>query len=109
MADVQVPHLKMPLNFTHGPAPLVEQDSLEEVAQCAETVLATPQGYRDELPTFGTPDQTFSVGGIEPRLLMDALERWEPRAVVAIETDDILLEELVMFARVDLMGEEGGE
>lgn len=70
---------------------VVEQDSLEDVANCVITILATPVGSRDLAPDFGVVDMTFSnqpigaqerssillIGGQEPRAIIEGTERFD--------------------------------
>jgi hypothetical protein len=80
MTDFDVPRLKMPLRYVGGRAELVEQDSDDEVAQCAEAIVRTPIGHRLDLPDFGIDDQAFRENGADLPGIGGAIERYEPRA-----------------------------
>lgn len=65
----------------------VEQDSVDDVAQCVYVILATERGSRIEDPDFGITDPTFEVGGMDLGEALLQIETWEPRADVTIEED----------------------
>lgn len=75
-------HLAVPFQIDNtGSAVVVDQDSFLDVAQCVQTLLATPQGSRLELPQYGVPDPTFTDGHLSG--LEQAVQQWEPRAAGA--------------------------
>lgn len=75
-------HLRIPFTIdATGAASTVDQDSWLDVAQCVQTLLATPSGSRVELPDYGVPDLTFTDG--THANLEQAVQKWEPRAVGA--------------------------
>lgn len=59
------------------------QDSYDDIAASVEMVLSTPLSWRNVVPEFGTPDQTFS-NRIDINVIKAALSRWEPRATTQI-------------------------
>lgn len=77
------PFQMQPLN--QGAA-VVEQDSVQEVAQCVYAILATEEGTRPELPDFGLEDSAFKLGGLDLELIRDVAEEWEPRADLLTES-----------------------
>lgn len=82
MSDV--PHFDLPFRF--GPqAAVVEQDSLEEIANCVYAVLVCPLGFRVELPTFGLADPTFSMPAPDLDEIRDVVETWEERAGLLLD------------------------
>lgn len=81
---VKIPHMAYPFMWSaSGHAHVLEQDYLEEVANCCEVILKCPVGVRIELPEFGTPDQTFRPKA-DPEVILGVLSRWEPRADTSI-------------------------
>lgn len=84
MAHDIVPHLKLPvrLDARTGSLMTVEQDSLEEVAQSVEVILATPIGSRVDLPEFGAPSYLFEQFPVDTTAALAAVANWEPRALV---------------------------
>lgn len=95
------PHFDLPFRF--GPdADLVsvEQDSVDEIANCVEVVLRTHPGDRVEDPDFGSeplvPDQQpLGLAGV-----IAAVGEHEPRARLAAEQDPATL--LEAAARVGI-------
>lgn len=78
----KVPHFKHPLTVEGGVVATVEQDSLEDIAQCVEAVARTIVGSRIDAPGFGVPDETFLQQGASPSVApyIRAVEAAEPRA-----------------------------
>jgi phage baseplate assembly protein W len=101
-------HLRFtPFQIVNGRAGTVEQDSPEDVLQCVETIMRFRRGQRPDAPDFGVPDQAHRQGGADPAEVLDAIERFEPRAhrvAAELETD---LAGLMQIVRVRL-GDEGG-
>lgn len=81
----QIPHLAYPFRLGgNGHARVLEQDTVDEVANCCQVILKTPVGMRIELPEFGYDDPAFSRGTVRADVLAMALNRWEPRATLDI-------------------------
>lgn len=78
----------------------VEQGSSREILGAAENVVKTMQGSRAANPDFGTPDSVFTLGGADAQPFIDAVERWEPRAAVAVEVSD--LEGMISRVRTEI-------
>lgn len=97
MSHIITPKLAVPFRLHHDgtKAHTVEQDSLEEITQCVETILKTPLGSRMENPEFGVPDSAFLEGGADLEDLALAISQWEPRADVILERDPEVLEHWV--------------
>jgi phage baseplate assembly protein W len=100
-----VPHFDLPFRFDSTPqATVVEQDSIEEIAECALAILLCPLGYRVELPEFGIADPTFSTPVVDVAAIRHAVELWEPRAQTLLdrEIDDVdeLVQHVQMLLRV---------
>jgi len=80
-----VPKLRVPFQISGNKAEVIEQDSDEEIAQCVEAVLKTVIGTRIDRSEFGVPDLAFRTApGSLPAVVRKAVERWEPRADVAL-------------------------
>jgi phage baseplate assembly protein W len=90
----EVPHFAYPFRFDAAGAVTTEQDSGDEIMDCARVVLLCPRGYRAELPDFGIPDQTFRN---EPdvQAIESALAEWEPRAIAHVTANRDATDELV--------------
>lgn len=83
--DVLVPHFDLPFRFSGGTAVVVEQDSLDDIANCVEAIIRYPVGSRPEALDFGIEDPTFSEGGTDLDALRDAVEESEDRAGVLLD------------------------
>lgn len=79
-----IPHLALPfsMDLVNG-APVVDQDSIDDVEQCVAVLCLTPIGSRAELPTYGIPDVTFEQS-INTGPIVSAINTWEPRAAVTV-------------------------
>lgn len=98
MADV--PHLSLPLRVVNGRFAVVEQDSPAEIEQAVETVLRY-DGELEATPSFGRPpDLAMLMNGPDPEALVEAVERWEPRARVLVEEDRSALADMQARLRV---------
>lgn len=84
---VRVPQLSMPLRFDGGHAAVVEQDSVSEIADCCANICRYQPGDRDSRPDFGVPDQTFAQGAADTQIVVAAVRRFEPRALLAAGSD----------------------
>lgn len=94
-----LPHFDLPFRF--GPqAAVVEQDSVEEIAECVLAILLCPQGYRVELPEFGVDDPTFSVPDVDLEAVRAAITTWEPRADAVLSQAPDSLDELIRRVQV---------
>ncbi len=87
MADIITPKLKVPFCISGSAAEVVEQDELDELAQCVEAIVRCPLGYREDEPEFGMDDQAFLENGIDSEELRSVIERWEPRADLLVESE----------------------
>lgn len=84
-----VPQLAIPFRLTAtGREQLVEQGTLEELAQHAVVAGRIIPGTLDADPTFGTTDQTFREGGIDLDRLAAELAACDPRP--GLELDQVL-------------------
>jgi phage baseplate assembly protein W len=109
MADIIVPHLAIPLRMkTDNKGFTVnEQDSIEDVLDCVETIIRYPRGFRIDSPEFGTPDQVFHDRGANAIEVKDAITEQEPRADVVSEVEQDKLDQLISHVRISVAGEGG--
>lgn len=91
-----IPKFKIPFTVA-GRAAIVEQDSIDEIAQCVYAICATPRGSREDYPEFGVDPHDFERLDLDQ--LRDAIEEWEPRAEALVDSQ---LEDLVERVRVDV-------
>lgn len=84
MSDLITPRLAYPFRIEGGRAVQVEQDSEDDVRSAVEVLMRTRFGQRRDLPSYGTPDLTFTMGLQEEDLevIRDLITQWEPRAEV---------------------------
>lgn len=94
-----VPHLAFPFRFENGSAAVVEQDTVEDVAQCVELIVRTTYGSRIELPEFGVTDQTFRTT-VDRHALLAQIERWEPRASALVSDAPSVVDVLLREAEI---------
>lgn len=98
-----VPHFSLPFRFLPRAA-VVEQDSLDEIADCVLALMLYPRGYRVDLPEFGIDDPAFSSPHVDLEALRVAIETWEPRALadLSLEADtlDTLVEHVPILLRL---------
>lgn len=82
MGKVDTPHFRLPFQVTGTHAAYVEQDSLEEIAQCVEAVAKTPVRTRIENPAYGVNEELFRMLPADSTntALIAAIEEFEPRA-----------------------------
>jgi phage baseplate assembly protein W len=101
MADI--PHFAIPFRIDGARGAIVnEQDSDEEITDCAETVLRYEIGQRPERPEFGIPDQTFAEPEPDVSLIQEALVRWEPRTNLIVGESVVdTIDELITKIRVE--------
>lgn len=101
--DVDNPHISFPfrLNDSGTGSVVVEQDSDDEIMDCVQVLLSTELGSREEIPSYGIPDQAFKQGGIDEDQVLLAINRWERRAEVFLDTQSIA--SLVQHAQVNLI------
>lgn len=94
-----VPHFALPFRF--GPqAAVSEQDSIDEIADCALAIVLCPVGFRVELPTFGLPDSVFASPRVDVEAMRTAIDSWEPRAQTVLDERLDVLDELIAHVQV---------
>ena len=100
--DTQVPHLAFPFRLERdGSAAVLEQDTLDEVAQSVQVLMMTHEGERIEVPDFAIADLVYGVD-LDLEAVSSAIEEWEPRATSrvfdGVDREDELIR--TVFARV---------
>lgn len=89
----ETPHFEYPFDFTPSGAEVNEQDSLDDVFDCVQAIVACPVGTRNEEPAFGIPNLLGAQAPLNVTGLERAIQRWEPRAAaIAREYPDLLNE-----------------
>jgi phage baseplate assembly protein W len=97
------PHFDLPFRFSGKSVAVVEQDSYEDIANCVESILRTPQGYRDDEPDFGNPLDAFETIPVNTDIIADAIAVQEPRATVLLNEYPDALDSLVDNIRVEIL------
>lgn len=100
MALQLVPHFDLPFRFSGSSVAVVEQDSAEDVANCVEAIVRTPNGTRDDSPEFGLDDQTFLNQNLDSAAILAQIEYQEPRSRLVVESEPDFLDNLI--ARVSI-------
>lgn len=94
------PHFDVPMRIFNGRYAVVEQDSVDDVANCVEVLLATHFGQRPEAPDFGVPDLTFKNQPLNIETIRDMIADGEPRAAVILrerpDAYDYLIERITI-------------
>lgn len=97
VAVTLVPHLALPFSIgAGGRARTVEQDTLDDIAQCVQVLLTTVVGERVELPEYGIDDPTF-LTRMDLNEIRLAIEEWEPRAETLLFEEPDRFDELVRY------------
>jgi hypothetical protein len=90
VADVQIPHFDVPFRYIMGKPVIIEQDSLDDVRNCAYSAARTRLGYREEAPNFGISDPTFEPVPIDTGKLFSQIITSEPRATALLDLEQSL-------------------
>lgn len=85
MAFVETPHLRWPFRVEAGRFQVVEQDTIDDVAQCVHVLMRTPAGWRPLAPEVGVVDPLWR-DRFEVDRVAAGLAEWEPRAVLQTTT-----------------------
>lgn len=85
MPDIETPQFDLPFRLDGRAVRVVEQDSLDDVANSVETLMRTPLGSLDENPDYGVVDGTFDEGRVDLNEIQTAISQWEPRADTLME------------------------
>lgn len=95
MSSVETPHFDVPLRLQGSSFAVVEQDTIEDVADCVTVIVSTPIGWRDEAPTFGIPDLAFVRQPLDAQELAREIGSQEPRAQLIIDERPDQYDELI--------------
>jgi len=82
---VDVPHFALPFQLGPGGANVVEQDTIDDIANCVTAIAVTHVGWRSEVPTFGIPDLALRKLPIGAEDINDWISNQEPRALLIVE------------------------
>ena len=76
-------------------AAVVEQNSFQEIANCVETIIRTPLGFRDDTPDFGFPDLTMLEQPVINKDVVELVQSQEPRSSVLISENPDMIDALI--------------
>lgn len=95
----KVPHLALPFRVErNGKVAVLEQDTLDEIAQSVLVLLLTHRGQRLEVPDYGIQDLVFD-SDIDYSAITAAIFEWEPRASAIIDDDISPLDDMIRTIR----------
>jgi len=80
-----VPHFSLPFQLSKNGAPVVEQDSIDDIVNCVIAISATHIGWRTEAPTFGLPDLGMRRLPLGAEDINNWIANQEPRALLTVE------------------------
>lgn len=100
----QTPHFDLPFRFitvgTDQKAATVEQDTVDDVANCVLASLLTHTGQRPEVPSFGAGDLTFKQQPLDASAIIEKVTVDEPRASLLFSQQpnalDVLIDQVVV-------------
>jgi len=98
------PHFDLPFRIAAHAVATVEQDSSEDIANCVECIIRTPNGFREDSPDFGLNDVVFSPIPMDTDALVAQIKAQEPRATVVIKEQPSLIDTLVDTLTVEVRG-----
>lgn len=80
---VIAPHFDLPFRLGAAAA-VVEQDTVDDVANCVYLLIRTHLGSRPEATAFGIRDLAFSTIPLDKNEIRDVISSSEPRAAAII-------------------------
>lgn len=102
---ITIPHFNLPFRFVNNSGvDVVEQDTLDDIANCVEVILRTPYGYRtqDNTPEFGTLDPVFELTPVDIETVKSTIIDQEPRATILITEDLDRTDSMIENIRVEV-------
>jgi|KBSMisStandDraft_5_1062788.scaffolds.fasta_scaffold307743_2 hypothetical protein len=103
--EIHAPHFDLPFRFSFngrgGSAAVVEQGTIDDLANNVFLMVATPQGYRDEAPNFGTPDMVFRQQPVASEAITSIIRSQDQRIEFAFqEHRPVVIDELVSVLKI---------
>jgi hypothetical protein len=81
---------------------IVEQDTLEDVANCCEMGIRYRQTERYLVPTFGLTDPVFQEQPLDTATIIAEVLRHEPRAQMLMEQEPDLIDSLIVHVHTEI-------
>lgn len=100
----KTPHFDLPFRFSSDGVASVEQSSFEDIANCVETIVRCPLGFRPDNPSFGFPQLEFAQQPVISADVVEIVTSQEPRAVVVMSETPDPLDQLIDRVLVDVRG-----
>jgi hypothetical protein len=94
-AILGVPHFDLPFRLGSVGAICVEQDTIDDIANCVTAIVSTHLGWRAEVPTFGIPDVTMRRQPLGSEDISNWIANQEPRALLVVEENPDKVDQLV--------------
>lgn len=104
MADV--PHFDLPFRFVGSSFATSEQDSIDDVANCVETILRTRIGFRTWVPEFGSPEYVFKRSPLGTEDIMAIVSAQEPRAELLVQESIDSYDQLIDRLHIEVTAKE---
>lgn len=85
MSQPDLPQFGGPFRLGRDGKPVtVQQDTPEEIGAAIYNIVTCPQGAKFGDPEFGVPSLLFQTAPLNMDALIAAVQRWEPRASLAV-------------------------
>lgn len=101
------PHFDLPFRLAGRSFATVEQDTIDDVANCVVAALRTHVGWRPEMPEYGTPDIAFRTQPLDLQEIIAQIVRNEPRAVLFMQQNPDRFDALVTRVVAEVSTTEG--
>lgn len=95
MGTVITPHFDLPFSLGPNGAAVVEQDTIDDVANCVVVILSVERGTRDEAPTFGIEDLAMRKQPLGASEIAEEIRDQDPRAVLIMSENPDMNDELI--------------
>ena len=100
--SVVTPHFNFPFQIFGGTVEAVEQDSVEDIANCVTAIIITPDTFRTDLDDFGLPDMTFMKQPLPAESFTQEILTQEPRASILMDIDPSIIDDLIAEVTVQV-------
>jgi hypothetical protein len=95
MSQILAPHFDIPFRLGRAGAAVVEQSSIDDIANCVTVIFMTHVGWRDEVPSFGIRDLAFSRQPISEVEIINIIGSQERRAALIVDEQPDRADELI--------------
>ena len=100
--NIDTPHFDFPFQLSSAGAKVVEQDTIDDIADCVVVTLLTHVGWRDEVPSFGVPDFAMRKQPLNADNIDQILSSQEPRALFIVNEQMDQVDHLIDRVNVGL-------